>query len=276
MKKIKAKRFSNPIQRRKADTIPNISPNSTAQCGTWITPACLKALYDIPNATLNQPENTLGIFAFEDYYDQEDLDLFYKYFAPWVREGTHPSLAGLNGAKGRAPTKDGGVEAIVDLDIAYGLLYPQDVTFYASAANEIEQKTWIKQYGPLSNASSVTAFLPLVAALDGAFCTDRERASGADCGTIELTKVLSVSYGSSELQAPERAAKRICDEFMKLGLKGHTIIFATADEGVAQRPATAFDPSLPPSNGCMYSSIPFELPLLNSQTQLQVSIQITF
>ena len=87
MTKMKAKRSSKlhqtALERRKEAKIPNISPNSTAKCGEWITPACLKALYGIPDATLNQPENVLGVFAVDNYYDQKDLDLFFKNFAPW-------------------------------------------------------------------------------------------------------------------------------------------------------------------------------------------------
>jgi tripeptidyl-peptidase-1 len=54
--------------------------NSLANCDTTITPACVAALYNIPpveqpNAT--RADNSLGIFEEGDYYDQEDLDLFF-------------------------------------------------------------------------------------------------------------------------------------------------------------------------------------------------------
>jgi hypothetical protein len=77
---------------------------------------------------------------------------------------------------------------------------------------------WTKEYGIRSNNSIAAvwtdsvgmAFLPFTSAQDGNFCTQREKESGADRGTIELTSVLSVSYGGSEVQTPELAAKRIC------------------------------------------------------------------
>lgn len=168
-----------------------------------------------------------------------------------VPNGTHPSLVSINGDRSPVSPKDSGVEAVLDFDLAHGLLYPQEVTLYQTTSTLVEEKTWIKQYGVLANASAVTLYLPLIAALDGNFCTERERQSGADCGTIgELTKVLSVSYAAPELQAPEKAAKRVCAEFMKLALKGHTILFGSGDQGVGQNPLFTSDSSAPLTNGC--------------------------
>ena len=244
---------SSALDRRRIQTAPDISPYDTSKCGEWITPACLKTLYDIPNATRNQPENTLGIFAYGDVYDQDDLNLYWSHYAPWVPNGTHPNLQSINGAKAPAPTIVGPGESIIDLDIAFALLYPQEVTLYQTQSTRVQQEVWIKDYGPSANNSLSIgiAMLPFTAALDGKLCTQRERDSGADCGTIELTNVVSVSYGSSELQTSERAANRTCKEFMKRALKGHTIIVASGDYGVDQVPPFAVLP-LPilPSNGC--------------------------
>lgn len=149
------------------------------------------------------------------------------------------------------PTKDGGVESAIDFDLSLALLYPQEVTLYQTQATQTQQKVWIKEYGPAANKSVAQEFLPFIEALDGKLCTQLERESGADCGTIELTNVLSVSYGYSELQTPERAAKRICAEFMKLALKGHTLLLASQDEGVGQKPPFGSIPGLLPwTNGC--------------------------
>lgn len=79
MKKTKAKRmFSfrhSALVHRSDDAVPRLPPNDTSECGRFITPACWKALYQIPDATLNQAENILGVFETGDTYDQEDLDL---------------------------------------------------------------------------------------------------------------------------------------------------------------------------------------------------------
>jgi tripeptidyl-peptidase-1 len=244
------RRQSSALDRRSTDKAPKVSPYDTSTCGKWITPACLKALYGIPNATVNQPENALGVFADDDIYDQEDLDLYFSHYAPWVPNGTHPNLQSINGAKAPVPTIERGVESTLDFDLSFALLYPQEVTLYQTQSTQTQQKMSIKEYGPAANESVAEVFLPFIAALDGQLCTQREKESGADCGTIELTNVLSVSYGYSELQTPERAAERICAEFMKLALKGHTLLLASQDEGVGQKPPFASIPGVPWTNGC--------------------------
>ena len=212
-------------------------------------------MYGIPDATLNQPKNALGVYAFGDVYDQEDLDLYFSHYAPWVPNGTHPSLISINGAKAPVRTSNGGVESVLDFDLSLALLYPQEVVAYQTLSTRSQQQVWITEYGPTSNTTIVGVFLPFVAALDGQLCTEHERKSGADCGVVEMTNVLSISYGQSELQTPERAARRICAEFMKLALKGHTILVASQDEGVAQRPPFRLDPSVPWTNGCKYHAL---------------------
>ena len=95
-----------------------------------------------------------------------------------------------------------------------------------------------------------TVFEPFLNALDGAFCTPLDKAAGADCGTIELTRVLSISYAYSELQIPEKAARRFCAELMKLALKGHSILAASGNNGVAGHMPWLTGLSSNLTNGC--------------------------
>jgi tripeptidyl-peptidase-1 len=53
------------------------------------------------------------------------------------------------------------------------------------------------------------------------------------CGTFRARNVISISYGSQESDVPAYYQKRQCNEFMKLGLQGVTVIFASGDSGVA-------------------------------------------
>ena len=51
-------------------------------------------LYNIPKGHSATPGNELGIFeALGDVYAQEDLDLFFKNFAPYAPSLPSPSLA---------------------------------------------------------------------------------------------------------------------------------------------------------------------------------------
>ena len=45
--------------------------------------------------------------------------------------------------------------------------------------------------------------------------------------------MISASYGEAEADLPLNYTKRQCNEFMKLGLQGHSILFAAGDYGVA-------------------------------------------
>ena len=47
------------------------------------------------------------------------------------------------------------------------------------------------------------------------------------------TNVISASYGQAEADLPVAYTKRQCNEFLKLGLQGHSILFASGDYGVA-------------------------------------------
>lgn len=227
--------LKNALLQRRALNITSLP------CGELITPACIRALYDIPAssaASYSDQKNALGIFEFGDTYDQEDLDLFFKYFAKNVPLGTHPELVSIDG--GTAPTtpKNGGGESIVDLTLAFSLIYPQHITLYQTFFTKKQEKHLVKAAsGPPGNRKQIAGGIELVEnllnAVDGSFCTPAAKKQGLDCGTTSLTPVLSVSYGVAEINFPFKFAQRACSEYMKLGLKGHTIVFASGDYGPA-------------------------------------------
>ena len=66
------------------------------------------------------------------------------------------------------------------------------------------------------------------------------------CGVYTPNKVITASYGEAEANFPANYVKRQCNEFMKLGLQGHTIMFASGDYGVASFPG-----DLGSANGCL-------------------------
>lgn len=65
------------------------------------------------------------------------------------------------------------------------------------------------------------------------------------CGVYTPTKVISASYGQAEADLPANYVKRQCNEFMKLGLQGHSILVSSGDYGVASFPGDGAD------NGCL-------------------------
>jgi tripeptidyl-peptidase-1 len=65
------------------------------------------------------------------------------------------------------------------------------------------------------------------------------------CGVYKPTNVISASYGEAEHDLPFDYTARQCNEFLKLGLQGVSVSFASGDFGVASAPG---DDS---SNGCL-------------------------
>lgn len=96
-----------------------------ARCDVAITPACVKALYNVPNATKADPSNSIGIFEDGDFYAQEDLDLFFANYTPYIPQGTSPIPAFIDGAQAPVPVTQAGGESALDFELAYPLIYPQ-------------------------------------------------------------------------------------------------------------------------------------------------------
>ncbi|KAJ4998004.1 Aorsin [Colletotrichum sp. SAR 10_66] len=229
--------------------------NDTSACSDNVTPACIKALYKIPDNTFNHSSNSLGIYETGDYYAQEDLNLFFAKYTPNIPNGTHPTLVSIDGGFAPAEPKFADGESDLDLQVAYPLIHPQDVTLY-----QTDDKIYT-----ISGAGGL--FNNFLNAVDGSYCAyDAFGEKGNDdnfddvypdttspdgyqgkvqCGISTLTNVISISYSKSEADLPFYYQQRQCNEFMKLALQGHTILVASGDAGVASRPWDPFP------NGCL-------------------------
>lgn len=69
-----------------------------------------------------------------------------------------------------------------------------------------------------------------------------------ECGIYTPTPVISMSYGQAESDLPANYTKRTCNEFMKLGLQGVSIVVSSGDFGVASFPD---DFGTEGSSGCL-------------------------
>jgi tripeptidyl-peptidase-1 len=129
-----------------------------------ITHECIRALYNIPFPDANAevtPNNTMGIFLLSSVYAQEDLDMFFSNFTPYVANGTAPILKSING--GMAPTDvlHAGSEASLDLDLVIPLVYPQKTVIYQVDDDYWAGEQWLE--GGLFNT--------FFDAIDGSYCT---------------------------------------------------------------------------------------------------------
>lgn len=102
-----------------SDKAKNLPPNLQS-CGQNMTPACIKALYKIPDASKANKQNSLGLYEQGDYFAKADLDLFYKQYAPWVPQGTYPIPALIDGANFSVPPSSSlnAGESDIDIDLA--------------------------------------------------------------------------------------------------------------------------------------------------------------
>lgn len=145
----------------------NLDPDSLDNCDVSITPACIKALYGIPEPPEYQngnarTDNSLGIFEAGDYYAQEDLDVFFANYTKNIPQGTGPTAAFIDGAEAPVDLSEAGGESNLDLQIIYPIIYPQNVTLF---------QTDDRYYATNPNASASGGFNTFLDAIDGSYCT---------------------------------------------------------------------------------------------------------
>lgn len=213
-------------------------------CNQAVTPACIRALYNIPVPTSANARNSLGVVELNpgSQYSQSDLDLFFQNFTkPLV--GRPPQIVSIDGGdpiySGPFTYYDNLAEADMDLQLTMSLTYPLNVTIYSVGDNYIggQFDTWLD-------------------ALDGSYCSFEGGDTGADpvypdnstavpgngapynhsenCGTARSSYVYSLSLAGLEEASPVAYSfeTRMCTEFMKLTLQGSTFLFASDDYGV--------------------------------------------
>ena len=204
-------------------------------CNQFIVPDCLRALYLFPPNIAANPKNSYGIVEYTpESYLQGDLNLFFANFSMNQKQKT-PTTDLIDGAT--VQTAEQGFEyngeSDLDLEYAMTLVNPQPVTLY--------------QAGDLVEGASFNNFLD---AIDGSYCTfeggddPTQDAVYPDpfpggytgpenCGGFAATKVISTSYGYNEADLTAAYEMRQCQEYMKLGLQGTTILYSSGDYGVA-------------------------------------------
>lgn len=247
-----------PRKFRRSERAGPYDSSDLSMCDVAITPACVAALYGIP-PPCGKPVagNSMGIFESElQFWAQEDLNLFFTNFTSYIPNGTHPIDINIDGGVARTTNLSlAGGEAELDLMLAYPIIYPQTITLY-----NVDDLLW--QADP--NITYTYGFNTFLDALDGSYCTYSAFGETGDaseigseghgdpvypdprpggykgklqCGLYKPTNVISLSYGGQEADVPVYYQKRQCNEYLKLGLQGVSILFASGDSGVSNYPA---------------------------------------
>jgi len=219
-------------------------------CDVAITPNCISAMYNISQATSAVAGNELGIFEdLGDYYAQEDLSLFFATLQPRIPITTHPKLEGIDGGTAPASVLNAGPESDLDFQISYPIIWPQNSILFQTDDPVYEANYTYE--GFLNN------FLD---GIDGSYCPNSpldpqypHNVTGGynhplQCGVYKPTNVISISYGGQEVDLPASYQQRQCNEFMKLGMQGVSILVASGDNGVAGPPGD------PDAAGCLNST----------------------
>ncbi|OOF99192.1 hypothetical protein ASPCADRAFT_140878 [Aspergillus carbonarius ITEM 5010] len=216
--------------------ISKLFDNPLAYCDMAVTPECIRAMYNITKGTTATEGNELGIFEdLGDVYSQEDLDLFFSALASDIPQGTHPTLEAINGAVAPTDVNTAGAESDLDFQISYPIIWPQNTVLF-----QTDDPVYENDYTYLGFLNN------FLYAIDGSYCNDTssldpsypDPAPGGykgekQCGVYEPTNVISISYGSPEADLPIAYQRRQCQEFLKLGLQGVSVIIASGDSGVS-------------------------------------------
>ncbi|EPS41024.1 hypothetical protein H072_5086 [Dactylellina haptotyla CBS 200.50] len=207
-----------------------------ATCDQFITPDCLRQLYNFGENHNPMKNNSMAIVSFTPQtYLQADMDIFFGNFSP-AQVGQSPTLKSINGGYVLPFTGDwwNAVETNMDLQYAMAIVYPQNVTLFQVGDG---LQTGKEEYNNFLNA------------IDGSYCTyDGGNDPVKDavypnpavggftgqkmCGVYDPTLVLSISFGGNEPDYTRKYATRQCNEYMKLGLMGVSVLFASGDFGV--------------------------------------------
>jgi tripeptidyl-peptidase I len=209
-------------------------------------------LYNFTTAKKVFPGNSMGLYEAQfQSYKQKDLDRFFTRFTD-IPNGTHPRYISIDGGIG--PGK-GGDESELDLDCAYPIVYPQNVTLY-----QVDDAFYNNFLPPVKQVYS-GFFNTFLDALDGSYCNYNafgisgntawpdhnyphmdpkypDKHEGGykgqlQCGKFEPTNVISISYSGVEFYTPMNYQRRQCHEFMKLGMQGVSVVISSGDDGVS-------------------------------------------
>lgn len=225
-----------PLKEHKREIVEDVHGTNTSalngaanseNCSKYITPDCIRALYQIPLGSSNVSGNELGIFeSKQNKYDQPDLDAYFSHFASFVPNGTHPELISIDG--GYAPRNNkGSVESMLDLGVAFPLIYPQGIKlFQTDDKYQTESVTGVVGQGLFDtflDAVDVTYCNFLGgdnATIDPHYPDPRPGGynSTRQCGVYNITNLVSFSWGINENRFPFQYQNRQCLECVHTGL----------------------------------------------------------
>lgn len=172
----------------------------------YTTPSLLSLNYGIPmHEPVRHPRNTISVAEFlGQYYNPNDLDAFFKLMG--VREWETRQKLSLIGEN--LPMAGSVLGGEAQLDIQYITSLAANVSTFFWSVPSIEL------------ATRQEPFLDWLMQLE-------------DTDDAEIPLVHSVSYSDDAKTMPTWFKRRVNEEFMKLALRGITVLVASGDDGVS-------------------------------------------
>ncbi|KAI0063506.1 subtilisin-like protein [Artomyces pyxidatus] len=256
------------------DTKIEVEP-TMSNCDQFITPDCLRALYNIDYTPIVPQKNSYGIVEFTPQaYVADDLDLFFRNFSS-RQIGQRPTLVSIDGGFVQTTNQSFDLNGESNLDLQY-----------AMALVGKRQPITLLQAGDLPQGASFDNWLD---AVDKSFCTfeggDDPTQDGiypdnleggyngtASCGIVKPPHVVSISYGQDEWTVTPAYANRQCAEYAKLGLLGTTVLYSSGDDGVAGGGGVCLTNGQPDVNGTQFApSFPVTCPYVTAVGATQIN-----
>ncbi|RYP67836.1 hypothetical protein DL771_007013 [Monosporascus sp. 5C6A] len=215
-------------------------------CFEYMTPDCYRALYNMPESAANttsHPKNSFGTYQpAGSTWLADDLDGFFARYQPEL-VGQRPQVMRINGGYLQTDIQiwPFNLESNLDHEYAMALARPQPVTNI--------------QVGDKFLGGNLNTML---AAFDQHYCETGLDANydpvypntqhpggynGSDCGVHEPPLVISVSYVWNEAAFSSRYLRRQCLEYLKLSLRGVSVIVSSGDNGPSFQGTTCINPA---------------------------------
>ncbi|THH15737.1 hypothetical protein EW146_g4775 [Bondarzewia mesenterica] len=182
-----------------------------SSCGSTITPACLRALYNTtaytPKATSS---NTLGVAGYlDEFANHADLQTFLGRFRSDAA-GADFTVVQVNG--GGNDQTNPGVEANLDIQYTESISFPTPNVYYSTGGSppfKADGNT------PTNTNEPYLDWLDFILSQS----------------TVPFFTV-TTSYGDDEQTVPPDYAQSVCTLFAQLGARGVSVLFSSGDSGV--------------------------------------------
>jgi tripeptidyl-peptidase I len=120
-----------------ASTFPGLPTLNSSSCSAYVTPACIKNQYGIPNGTTAASGNELGIYSTaNEHYSVTDLNEYWQVLWPTIPQGTKPQDNLIDGAVSPAnPSATpaipiGSGETDLDIEMSWPIIWPQKISVF--------------------------------------------------------------------------------------------------------------------------------------------------